>query len=1023
MTKRVLLPFILIFLPGCLTADSSSAPALQWFKAVSGSGMSSVAAAASDGHGNFYIAGSTTSLDFPTAAAAQPQAGGSPLLRVNPISGALQNIYSPVLATVASIAVDPSNPRSLYATSSAGLLRSTDGGNTWKALPGFPSNANINSVAVDPSNGNILYAGTSPLGALKSTDGGSNWIAIDNGIPPTSNESIDINGYSHAVNSLQVYQIWIDPNSPEVLFAGNSNGLLRSTDAGASWTVSSFPSSNSVTSIVFDPFAKGTLYALGSLLTKSTDDGQTWTSLAPLPDQSQPSVIGADPFHQDTLYCGSNTGLYQSTDSGQTWTQKNKVATTQIASDRKKAVMYANLVGVGIVASTDEFTTYSAINPADNVLAQLPIEQLQVVRSFLFVVTVPTTDVFVTKLDTNGNIVYSTYFGGAGTDNAAAMALGNDGSVYVTGFTNSSDFPVTKGAYASSGASFVFKLNPDGSMAWSTYFTDGNSGPDAIAVDTAGSVYIGGQTSGGLPVTPGAYETKFTPTGCQPGNIGPCFINASGFLTKFNAQGSSLVFSTYVFENQQGGLIQSANALALAPNGDIYFGYNGFNSPIASASGVYLMNAVGTALLGSNTSESVAISSIALGKDGNLYATGSTVGTFRAIPGAFQSSPQPAIPSLPAGSVAGGGADAFVVKYDGTLSKVLAATLLGGENTDAGASVALDASGNVIVSGFTDSKAFPVRAPFQGSFSARSGFVTGLDSSLSNLIFSTYVGDARPFVVQGAVPDGNGNLLVAGATQSSNDGFELADPGYPFSVPSTVIVNKIALPPAPAVRLDSVVNYASRLGVPLSPGEAVEIIGTGFGPDAKLMLDGNPLPIVFANSDRIVAVLPNDLAKSGTVQIMVSNGDVNSNQVNMPAAAASPGIYSVDNSGFGQGYILNSDGTRNSQSNPAVPGTPMTIFATGVGQVSNVGLYVVTDQPVAVFVDGFYVSGIAAVMKPVPGLPGSVYEISVYTPDLAKLFSANPDVHNPTIPPEVPVMLSIGSAESQQGIALWLKPD
>ena len=113
MTKRVFLPFILIFLPGCLTADSSSAPALQWFKAVSGSGMSSVAAAASDGHGNFYIAGSTTSLDFPTAAAAQPQAGGSPLLRVNPISGALQNIYSPVLATVASIAVDPSNPRRL----------------------------------------------------------------------------------------------------------------------------------------------------------------------------------------------------------------------------------------------------------------------------------------------------------------------------------------------------------------------------------------------------------------------------------------------------------------------------------------------------------------------------------------------------------------------------------------------------------------------------------------------------------------------------------------------------------------------------------------------------------------------------------------------------------------------------------------------------------------------------------------------------------------------------------------------
>src|ERR1035438_5795167 len=188
------------------------------------------------------------------------------------------------------------------------------------------------------------------------------------------------------------------------------------------------------------------------------------------------------------------------------------------------------------------------------------------------------------------------------------------------------------------------------------------------------------------------------------------------------------------------------------------------------------MNATGSALLQSNTSEYVVINSIALGTDGNLYATGSTYGTFISTPGAFQSAPQPAIPSL-SGGAAGGGTDAFVVKYNGTLSKVLAATLLGGENTDAGMSVALDASGNVIVSGYTDSKAFPLRAPFQASFSARSGFVAGLDSSLSHLLFSTYLGDARPFVVQGGVPDGNGNLLVAGTTQSSNSGYEIDDPG------------------------------------------------------------------------------------------------------------------------------------------------------------------------------------------------------------------------------------------------------
>jgi uncharacterized protein (TIGR03437 family) len=958
-------------------------------------------------------------LDFPTAAAAQPNAGGSPLTRINTSSGASQKIYSPFLAAATSITEDPSNPQTLYAASPRGLSRSTDGGNTWKALTGFPSVTNLDSVAVDPANSNILYAATTPLGVLKSTDGGATWTGINNGIPTVSNETVTVYGYSGSVKSMDAYQIWVDPQSPGVMFVlADPQSLMRSVDAGASWSVSPLPAALSG-KLVADPFAKETIYAPAQdSFYKSADDGQTWTSLAPLPDGSYAYTIAADPFHQGTLYGGTSTGLFQSTDSGKTWTQKiSATPTTQIVADPQKAAMYASGNGFGIIASTDGFTTYKSIAPTNT------FTELEFAGSYLFAVAAPSTDVFVTKLDPAGNIVYSTYFGGSGSDNPAGMALGNDGSVYVTGSTNSTDFPVTKGAYATSGASFVFKLNSDGSLAWSTYFADGNSAPHAIAVDAAGNPYIGGQTSGDLPVTPGAYETKFTPTGCAPGSIGPCFVNASAFLTKFNAQGSSLLFSTYIFQNQQQQFVQVVNAIALAPSGNIYFAYNGFNDPIPSAVGVYLMNATGSALLQSNTSEYVIINSIALGTDGNLYATGSTYGTFISTPGAFQSAPQPAIPSLPGGGAAGGGTDAFVVKYNGTLSKVLAATLLGGESTDAGASVALDASGNVIVSGYTDSKAFPVRAPFQGSFSARSGFVAGLDPSLSNLLFSTYLGDAVPFVVQGGVPDGNGNLLIAGTTQSSNSSYEIYDPGFPFTVATTVIVNKIALPPAPAVRVDSIVNYASRLGVPLSPGEAIEIVGSGFGPDAKLMLDGNPVPVVFANTDRIVAVIPTDAPTSGSVQIIASNGGVSSNPVNMPVAAASPGIYSFDNSGFGQGYILNADGTRNSESNPAVPGTPITIFATGVGQVSNVGPYVVTNQTVAVFIDGFYISGIAAVMKQVPGLPGNVYEISVYAPDLAKLFSANPDVHNPVVPAEVPVTLFIGSAESQQGVAIWLKPD
>ena len=132
----------------------------------------------------------------------------------------------------------------------------------------------------------------------------------------------------------------------------------------------------------------------------------------------------------------------------------------------------------------------------------------------LFEISAPTTDVFAVKLDNNGNVVYSTYFGGSGNDAAAALAVGSDGSLYVTGSTNSADLPVTAGAYLSKlpsthgrAASFVFKLNPDGSLDWATYFTE--SGVASIAVDSAGNPYIGGCTGGGLPTTPGAYQTTF----------------------------------------------------------------------------------------------------------------------------------------------------------------------------------------------------------------------------------------------------------------------------------------------------------------------------------------------------------------------------------------------------------------------------------------------------------------------------------------------------------------------------------
>jgi len=111
-------------------------------------------------------------------------------------------------------------------------------------------------------------------------------------------------------------------------------------------------------------------------------------------------------------------------------------------------------------------------------------------------------DVFVTKLDPSGNLVYSTYFGGSSYDSASAIAVDSAGNVFVTGTTFSTDFPISPAAYASKGQAFVFKLNPDGSLGYSTHFPVMAS---SIAVDSAGSAHISGPTTGGLPSTPGAY--------------------------------------------------------------------------------------------------------------------------------------------------------------------------------------------------------------------------------------------------------------------------------------------------------------------------------------------------------------------------------------------------------------------------------------------------------------------------------------------------------------------------------------
>lgn len=971
MRRFLSLIAMLVGFRAALPADS--APALEWVNRLAGSGLTSVAGAAVDAHGNLYVVGTTSSIDIPTVAATQRNAGGTPLVRINTAAGGADKLYPPGLSAISHMAADPRNPGVLYAAMTNGIFKSLTNGSSWSGLALLGPNTTINSLVIDPSNSNTLYAATTAQGILQSLDGGVSWNSIDNGIAPRSDGSVD------------AYQLWIDPNTPQVLFASVTNGgLVRSADGGASWTQIGTPISST---LVFDPFVANTVYLGGPQgILKSTDDGQTFAPLSTLPGPAVVASLIADPFRPGILFAASyQAGIFQSADSGATWTQKSKAQTSHLAEDPNRPVIYADAV-YGIVASTDGFTTTIPLGPPANV-----VTQILVAGTTVFEVVTPTNDAFVWKLDANGNTVYATYFGGSSDDSATAMALGADGSVYVTGTTRSVDFPITAGVYASKMpgypntlASFVFRLNPDGSLGWSTYFSDFQSAAKAIAVDSAGNPYVGGNSSGGLPTTPGAYQTQFKQTYLCTGLIG-CFPGpTSAFVTKLNAQGSGLFYSTYVPTDNNKKTVTAALSLAIDSSGNAWFGGNG---------NVVEVNSSGSALLASNFQSGVMINAVALDSNSNLYATGKTLtglnGTlvFPATAGAFQTAPL-----MPTGLT-----NAFVIKWDGSLSHILAATLLGGELYDAGESIAINRAGNVIVSGQTSSRALPTHAPFQAAFSARTGFVAGFDTSLSHLLFSTYLGDEHNFDAGAAAADGQGNVLMAGTTLTQGG-----------SSLGRLVANKISLPAPPAARLDSVVNAASRLAVPIAPGEPIVATGSGFGPDAQLLIDGAPLPTVSATGTTLVAIMPDGAKTSGAYQIQVSSGGVLSNPVSVAAAPTSPAIFSTDGSGVGQGYILNSDGTLNSPANPASVGSPITIYATGVGAYTLDQGYAVTALPPAVFVDVFWANGIAAVTGPVSGFPGNVFQLSVYVPDPAQYADQNPSLKNFKFPPQVAIRLGMG---------------
>ena len=257
---------------------------------------------------------------------------------------------TPWSGAATSIAVDPTNPMTVYlGTSGGGVWKTTDGGGTWTPLTDSQASLAIGAVAVDPNNPSTIYAGTGgfadveymSVGLLKSTDGGATWALIQ--APFTNSSFSTSNG---GVFTAFFNQIAVQQGNSNVILAATFGGLYRSQDGGQTWTIVLSPESYStdVQSVMFDTknptiAYAGLAYNSAGIVYKSTDSGATWNSISGtgsnvLPaGSSNPNVALAEDAGGTTLYAAVSApysgatndaqppgSIFKTTDGGVNWT-------------------------------------------------------------------------------------------------------------------------------------------------------------------------------------------------------------------------------------------------------------------------------------------------------------------------------------------------------------------------------------------------------------------------------------------------------------------------------------------------------------------------------------------------------------------------------------------------------------------------------------------------------------------------------------------------------------------------------
>jgi hypothetical protein len=547
-----------------------------------------------DSSGNAYVAGQTSSVDFPTTSGVfQNGFAGGALFRSTDSAltwtAASSGIRLGSVDAFATAARGPgaAGPVPLYAGGddeiSGGLFTSADGGTTWASSSAGIPDPRIHALVTDPRPGGAVYAGTRTGGVYKSLNGAT-WAAT-------------------SLNNVFVTALAVDPMAPATVYAGtDAHGIHKSTDGAATWVpINTGLPSSSVRSIVVDPVTPAIYAATGVGIYKSVDGGLHWNSANGGLLDPNVNAIAIDAHNPNVLYAATNSvGVFRSLNGGTFWLAASgglpsSGAGTQVSAlmvDAVTGTLYASIAqgNFGRTYRSSNGINWTAVGPSTARVTLLRADSSDS-GTAVYAATAGDSDAFVAKWNPSGALVYLTYLGGYSDDQANAITVDAAANVYVAGNSGSLNFPVANAIQAAFGGgsdvvtdAFVAKLNASGSsILYATYLGGSNSDTaTGVAVDSSGNVYVVGSTgSRDFPATPAAF-LAFQPgltdafvAKISEGNTFGYSISPRGGTSTTSQGGGAVISAGY-------GAIRPASG-STTPSGLAIFGYRENNVLVSEA--------------------------------------------------------------------------------------------------------------------------------------------------------------------------------------------------------------------------------------------------------------------------------------------------------------------------------------------------------------------------------------------------------------------------------------------------------